>query len=88
MSSQVHQGNAQEIQNGRLQPILTSMVTGCKLSIDDSSKDVDQRFHISMIGLILYVTAFQLDVMQEDGQVARLQATPKESFIIVIKRIL
>lgn len=37
-------------------PTLTSMVTGWKLSIDDSSKDVDQRLYISMIGSLLYVT--------------------------------
>ena len=38
-------------------PILTLMVTGCKLSINDSSMDVDQRLYRSMIGSILYVTA-------------------------------
>ena len=38
-------------------PVLTPMVTGCKLSIDDSYKDVDQRLYISMIGSLLYVTA-------------------------------
>ena len=38
-------------------PILTPMVTGCKLSIDDSSKDVDQRLYRSMIISLLYVTA-------------------------------
>ena len=41
-----------------------------------------------MIGSLLYVTASQLDVMQAIGQVARFQAAPKESHIIVIKRIL
>ena len=68
-------------------PILTPMVTGCKLSIDDSSKDVDQRLYRSMIGSLLYVTASQPDIMQVDGQVARFQAAPKESHIIVVIRI-
>ena len=45
-------------------PILTPMVTSCKLSIDDSSKDVDQKLYRSMIGSLLYVTASQIDVMQ------------------------
>ena len=58
-------------------PVLTLMVTGCKLSINDSSKDVDQRLYRSMIGSLLYVTASRLDVMQAVGQVARFQATPK-----------
>ena len=59
-------------------PVLTLMVTGCKLSIDDSSKDVDQRLYISMIGSLLYVTTSRPDVMQAVGQVARFQAAPKE----------
>ena len=41
-----------------------------------------------MIGSLLYVTASQPDVMQVVGQVARFQAAPKESHIIVVKRIL
>ena len=36
--------------------VLTLMVTRCKLSIDDASKDVDQRLYRSMIGSLLYVT--------------------------------
>ena len=39
------------------QPVLTPTVTGCKLSIDDASKDLDQRLYISMIGSLLYVMA-------------------------------
>ena len=69
-------------------PILTPMVTSFKLSIDDSSKDVDQRLYRSMIGSLLYVTASWPDVMQAAGQVARFQAAPKESHIISVKRIL
>ena len=30
-------------------PVLTPMVTGCKLSIDNSSKDVDQRLYRSIL---------------------------------------
>ena len=52
--------------------VLTPMVTGCKLSIDDSSKDVDQRLYRSMISSLQYVTASWPDVMQAVGQ-----ATPK-----------
>ena len=62
-------------------PILTPMVTGCKLSIDDSSKDVDQRLYRSMISSLLYVTASRPDVMQAVGKVAIFQAAPKESHI-------
>ena len=69
-------------------PILTLMATGCKLSIDNSSKDVDQRLYISIIGSLLYVTASRPDVMQAVGQVARFQVAPKESHIISVKKIL
>ena len=41
-----------------------------------------------MIGSLLYVTTSKPDVMQAVGQVARFQAAPKESHIIVVKRIL
>ena len=64
-------------------PVLTPMVTGFKLNIDDSSKDVDQMLYRSMIGSLLYVTASRLDVMQAVGESA-----PKESHIIVIERII
>ena len=64
------------------------MVTGCKLSIEDASKDVDQRLYKSMVGSLLYVTTSRPDVMQAVGQVARFQEAPKESHIISIKIIL
>ena len=57
--------------------VLTSIVTGCKLSSDDSSKDVDQRLYRSMIGSLLYVTTSRLNIMQAVGQVARFQVAPK-----------
>ena len=69
-------------------PVLSPMITCCKLSIDDSSKDVDQNLYRSMIGSLLYVTASRPDVMQAVGQVARFQAAPKESHIIAVKIIL
>ena len=59
--------------------VLTPMLIGCKLSIDNIYKDVDQRLYRSMIGSLLYVIASWPDVMQSVGQVARFQATPKES---------
>ena len=68
-------------------PVSTLMVTGCKLSKEYESKEVDQRIYRSMIGSLLYVTASRPDVMQAVGQVARFQAAPKETHIIAVKRI-
>lgn len=64
---------------------LTPMVTGCKLILEDSSKDMDQRLYIFMIGSLLYVTTSWIDVMQAVEQVTRFQAGPKESHIIDVK---
>ena len=41
-----------------------------------------------MIGSLLYVTSSRPDVMQAFGQVEIFQAAPKESHIVVVKRIL
>ena len=69
-------------------PILTLMVTGLKLIIDDSSKNLYQRLYITMIGSLLYVIASRLDVMQAVGKATRFQVAPKEAHIIAIKRTL
>jgi hypothetical protein len=68
-------------------PVNTPMQTSCKLSKYDDSKYTDQRQYRSMIGSLLYVTTSKLDVKKEVGQVERFQATPKESHVLVVKRI-
>jgi hypothetical protein len=50
-------------------PVITPMKTSCKLRKDDDSKSTDQRQYRSMIGILLYVIASRLDVMQAVGQV-------------------
>ena len=79
-SNQVYHKNYKEVQNGILQ-------TSCKLRKYDDSKYTEQRKYRSMIGSLLYVTTSKSDVMQEIGQVARFQETPKESHILAMKRI-
>jgi hypothetical protein len=68
-------------------PTTTPMQTGCKLRKDDDSNSTDQRQYRLMIGSLLYVPTYRLDVMQELGQVERFQATPNESHVIAVKRI-
>ena len=68
-------------------PISTPMVVGCKLSKDDPSPDVDQGTYRSMIGSLLYITASRLDIMQVVGMVGRFQSAPKQSHLVVVKRI-
>jgi hypothetical protein len=68
-------------------PVITPMQTSCKLSKDDDSKSTDQRQYRLMFGSLLYVIASIPYVMQVVGQVARFQATPKESHVLAVKRI-
>jgi hypothetical protein len=49
---------------------------------------VDQKLYRSMIGSLLYVTASRPDVMFSVCMCARLQASPRESHLKAIKRIL
>jgi hypothetical protein len=68
-------------------PVITPMQTSCNLRQDDDSKSTYQRQYRSMISNLLYVTTSIPDVMQAVGQVARFQATPKESHVLAMKRI-
>ena len=68
-------------------PVRMPMITSCKLSKDDDSKEVDQKLYRSMIGSLLYVTTSRPDFMQAVGLVARFQANPKEAHVLAIKRI-
>jgi hypothetical protein len=68
-------------------PVGTPMVTGCKLSKDDDSPDVDQSSYRSMIGSLLYITSSRPDIMHVVGMVGRYQAAPKQSHLQAVKRI-
>jgi hypothetical protein len=68
-------------------PVGTPMVTGCKLSKDDDSPDVDQSSYRSMIGSLLYITASPPDIMHVVGMVGRYQSAPKQSHLLAVKRI-
>ena len=62
------------------------MTTGCKLSKEDESKEVDTKHYRSMIGSFLYVTTSRPDVKQIVGVVDRFQARPKESHDHIVKK--
>jgi hypothetical protein len=68
-------------------PVGTPMVTGCKLSKDDDSPDVDQSSYRSMIGSLLYITTSRSDIMHDVGMVGRYQSAPKQSHLLAVKRI-
>ena len=49
---------------------------------------VDATLYRSIIGALLYLTASRPDIMQAVGMVTIFQSAPKESHLIVVKRIL
>ena len=62
------------------------MAIGHKLRKYDYSKEVDQRWYRSMIGILLYVITSRLDIMQVVGIVARFQSSPKETHLLALER--
>ncbi len=68
-------------------PLRTPIITGCKLSKDDESPEVDQKLYRSMIGSLLYVIASRPDVMHAVGLVGRFQENPRENHLQAVKRI-
>ena len=66
-------------------PVSTPMITSCKLSKDDESREVDHTMYRSMIGSLLYVATTRPDVMQAVGLVARFQSSPKETHVTAVK---
>ena len=66
-------------------PISTPMITGCKLSRDDESLEVDHTMYRSMIGSMLYVIVTRLDVKQVVGLIVRFQSNPKETHLTIVK---
>jgi hypothetical protein len=68
-------------------PVGTPMVTGCKLSKDDDSLDVDQSSYRSMIGSLLYITTSHPEIMHVARMVGRYQSAPKQSHLLAVKRI-
>ncbi|XP_065616698.1 secreted RxLR effector protein 161-like [Quercus suber] len=66
----------------------TPMSSSAKLSHDAAGIDVDPTLYRSMIGSLLYLTASRLDIAFSVGVCARFQATPKESHLTAVKRII
>jgi hypothetical protein len=68
-------------------PISTPMVVGCKLIKDDISPDIDQRTYRSMMRSLLYITSSRPNIMQAIEMVGCYQSSPKQSHLVVVKRI-
>ena len=68
--------------------VRTPMSPNIKLTIDLLGKCVDSSLYRSMIGSFIYLTAGRPDISYSVGVCARYQANPKESHMIVLKRII
>ena len=64
------------------------MPTNGHLDLDEGGNTVDQTLYRSMIRSLLYLTASRPDIMFRVCICARFQANPKETHLIVVKRIL
>jgi hypothetical protein len=69
-------------------PIKTPMPSNGHLNLDEGGKSVDQTLYRSMIGSLLYLIVSRPDIMFSVCMCARFQASPKESHLVAIKRIL
>ena len=67
-------------------PVSTPMITGCKLSKDDESLEVEHTMYRSMIGSLMYVIATRLDVTQVVSLVTRFRSRFKETHVTAVKR--
>ncbi|KAK8952168.1 hypothetical protein KSP39_PZI004103 [Platanthera zijinensis] len=66
----------------------TPMPTNAVLDADEHGKHVDQTTYRAMIGSLLYLTASRPDIIFATCICARLQVSPRESHLTLVKRIL
>ncbi|GJT26857.1 retrovirus-related pol polyprotein from transposon TNT 1-94 [Tanacetum coccineum] len=67
--------------------VKTPMAPSSNLGPDLSGKDVNETQYRGMIGSLMYLTAYRLDIQFSTCLCARYQANPKESHLIAVKRI-
>ena len=66
----------------------TPMSSSTKLNVDSSEVEVSPTLYRSIIRSLLYLTASRPDIAFSVGVCAQYQATPKESHLITVKRII
>jgi hypothetical protein len=69
-------------------PTKTPMGTDGHLDLNKGGKPVDQKAYRSMIDSLLYLCASRPDIMLSVCMCDRFQSNPKESDLVVVKRIL
>ena len=64
------------------------MSSSTKLNVDSSGVEVSPTLYRSIIGSLLYLTTSRSDIVFSVGVCTRYQATPKESHLTAVKRII
>ncbi|GJX63318.1 putative ribonuclease H-like domain-containing protein [Tanacetum coccineum] len=70
-----------------MKTLSTPIETNKALLKDEEAEDVDVHLYRSMIGSLMYLTAFRPDIMFVVCACARFQVTPKVSHLHAVKRI-
>ena len=66
----------------------TPMNPACRLDKDEEGNSIDQKLYRGMIGSLVYLTASRPDILFSVCVCARFQSNPKESPMLVVKKIL
>ncbi|KAJ0901311.1 putative RNA-directed DNA polymerase [Helianthus annuus] len=69
-------------------PAATPLATNHGIHPDLTGDRVDETLYRSMIGSLMYLTASRPDIMYPTCLAARFQSNPRESHMIIVKRIL
>ena len=72
----------------KCKPIKTQMPSNGHLDLDVGGKMVDHTLYRSMIGSLLYLSAFRPHIIFSVCMCARFQASPKKDHLVAVKRIL
>ena len=67
--------------------VSTPMQTSYKFNKEYESPSIDSTPYRYMVGSLLNLTTLRPDIMQTIGMVERFQSSPKESHVMVFKRI-
>jgi hypothetical protein len=59
-------------------PVSILMTTSCKLNKENESPSIDSTIYGYMVGSLLYLIAYRLDIMQAVAMVEIFQSSPKE----------
>ncbi|XP_019416191.1 PREDICTED: uncharacterized protein LOC109327481 [Lupinus angustifolius] len=68
--------------------IATPMGSRTYIDVDENGKCIDISMYQGIIGSLLYLTTIRRDIMFSICLCARYQSKPKESHLVVVKRIM